>query len=122
MRVRLRLHRVDGSSAPAYVPVIVQEKVPSPLKDIAIYRLQRVDKALERLNAAVARLEAAVQSKGPDAAKPAGENVQALADAKAEIKALRGEYESLHAVASSVADKLDGTIDQLKAEAAADAR
>ena len=92
------------------------------MKDIAIYRLQRVDKALERLNAAVARLETAVQSKEPKEAAPAGENVQALADAKAEIKSLRSEYESLHAAASSVAERLDGTIDQLKAEASADAR
>ena len=89
------------------------------MKDIAIYRLERVDKALERLDAVVARLETAVQSKGAIPATQSGENGQALTDVRADMAALRSDYDALHAVASKVADRLDGSIDQLKADTSA---
>lgn len=90
------------------------------MKDIAIYRLQRVDKALERLNAAFARLEAAVDAKGAGPPSRSGsDDGKALADVQAELSALRQDYESLHGAASKVADRLDGTLDRLKAHAPA---
>ncbi len=85
------------------------------MKDIAIYRLQRVDKALERLNAAVARFDAAIQTKGIDTSQGTREAESGKADLQAELNALRKDYDALHAAASTVADRLDGTVAQLTA-------
>ena len=96
---------------------MVQEKVPSPLKDIAIYRLQRVDKALERLNAAVDRLDTAIQTKGASETPGTSGADSGNAALKAELSALRKDYDALHAAASSVADRLDSTVAQMTASA-----
>ena len=85
----------------------------SPLKDIAIYRLQRVDKALERLNGAVARLEAAVEAKGTVSSSHQGGDDKALAEAQTELVTLRKDYDAIHGAASKVAERLDGTLERL---------
>lgn len=95
--------------------------MPTPLKDIAIYRLQRVDKALERLGAAVARLESATQAENAAFAANGGQNDGDLAAAQSELAALKADYEVLHKAASTVADRLDQTIDRLSADSAAPA-
>ncbi|NKB43796.1 MAG: hypothetical protein GKS03_05910 [Alphaproteobacteria bacterium] len=85
------------------------------MKDIAIYRLQRVEKALERLGAAVSRLESAsagldvVDVKQEDSPKE-GEQFNLL---QAELDAIRADYEQLHTAASQVADRLDDKIELL---------
>lgn len=112
---------IDGGKRAAYVPVLVQEKVPSPLKDIAIYRLQRVEKALERLNQAVGRLDSAastlkVETPEPDSDHD-GQNDQ-YDLAQAELTALKADYDRLHEAATTVAGRLDETIERLEAESA----
>ena len=94
---------------------MVQEKVPTPLKDIAIYRLQRVEKALERLGAAVGRLEGAtIAIQVPDEAdSKAQTDVGQLNFLHTEIESVRADYDRLHAAATQVADRLDQTIETL---------
>lgn len=91
--------------------------MPSPLKDIAIYRLQRVEKALERLNTAVSRLDAVAERIPAD--KPADEAGAAPQTdqydlAQAELTALRADYDRLHSAATTVAGRLDETIERLE--------
>ena len=97
-----------------------EEKVSSLLKNIAIYRLQRVDKALERLNIAVARLETAVQLKGQGASTLRKEKGNVAEDPAEALLALRRDYEVLHAAASKVAFQLDGAIEKLKEDVASE--
>lgn len=86
----------------------------SPLKDIAIYRLQRVEKALGRLDAAVSRLETAGMAvlERAEAASTLGEqtNGQQIEIIEAELEGLRKDYDALRTAATSVADRLDATI------------
>lgn len=82
------------------------------MKDIAIYRLQRVEKALERLSAAVSRLETVADGipklKVSDEGGPKeGEQFDLI---QAELDAIRGDYRTLHTAASKVADRLDERI------------
>ncbi|MFL2770285.1 MAG: hypothetical protein ACJZ9F_04675 [Rhodospirillaceae bacterium] len=91
------------------------------MKNIAIYRLQRVDKALERLNIAVARLETAVQLKGQGASTLTAEKGNVAGDPAEALAELRRDYEILHAAVSKVAFQLDGTIEQLKEDVATEA-
>ncbi|MBT5239657.1 MAG: hypothetical protein HOH20_09805 [Rhodospirillaceae bacterium] len=85
------------------------------MKDIAIYRLQRVEKALERLGTAVNRLESAttrldVKDIEQDDGPKEGEQFNLL---QAELDAIRADYEQLHSAASQVADRLDDKIELL---------
>lgn len=108
---------IDGGRGADYVPVLLQEKVLSALKDIAIYRLSRVEKALERLNTAVSRLDAAAESI-PEGAPADDTDTARQSDqyelAKAELAALRADYDRLHAAATTVAGRLDETIERLE--------
>ena len=85
------------------------------MKDIAIYRLQRVEKALERLGTAVTRLESATTGLGvkdvaQEDGRKEGEQFSLL---QAELDAIRADYEQLHTAASQVADRLDDKIELL---------
>lgn len=85
------------------------------MKDIAIYRLQRVEKALERLGTAVSRLEAATEGLGPNSAQaqdgPAeGEQFDLI---QAELDAVRADYEVLRVAATKAADRIDEKIEVL---------
>lgn len=103
---------IDGLYNPPYVPPSLQEKGARALKDIAIYRLQRVEKALERLGAAVTRLETVADV----IPRPSVDGLEGPQDGEqydliqAELEAIRGDYKNLHAVASKVADRLDEKI------------
>ncbi len=94
---------------------MVQEEVSTPLKDIAIYRLQRVEKALERLGAAVGRLEGATTA--IEVPEEADSSVQSdkgqLNFLHTELESVRADYDRLHAAASQVANRLDQTIETL---------
>ncbi|MDG2244677.1 MAG: hypothetical protein P8L66_14425 [Rhodospirillaceae bacterium] len=85
------------------------------MKDIAIYRLQRVDKALERLGAAVGRLESAARSLDVEAVeqKEDPEEGEQFKLIKAELDAVKADYNQLHSAASKVADRLDDKIEIL---------
>lgn len=106
---------IDACKASAYVPVLVQEKAPSPLKDIAIYRLQRVEKALERLGAAVSRLEgAAAQVHVPDETESIGNQDDGQLNLlQTELDSVRADYDRLKVAATDVAARLDSTIEKL---------
>ena len=82
------------------------------MKDIAIYRLQRVEKALERLGTAVTRLETAadVISRPPVDGQDSPKDGEQYDLIQAELEAIRGDYKNLHAAASKVADRLDERI------------
>lgn len=111
------LTEIDGEEGAVYVPVSLQEKVPRALKDIAIYRLQRVEKALERLNGAVSRLDAAASAlpvEQPKSQDVSGQNDQ-YDLAQAELTALRADYERLRLAATTVTGRLDDTIERLEA-------
>lgn len=115
---------IDGEEGAGYVPVSLQEKVPRALKDIAIYRLQRVEKALERLDGAVSRLDAAMSVRQADKADPVDPSVESAQNvqydlAQAELTALRADYERLRAAATTVSGRLDKTISRLETESAA---
>lgn len=113
---------IDGERGADYVPVLLQEKVSSPLKDIAIYRLSRVEKALERLNTAVGRLDAAAETI-PTGAPAADADTAPQSDqydlAQAELAALRADYDRLHEAATTVAGRLDETIERLESNTTA---
>lgn len=85
------------------------------MKDIAIYRLQRIEKALERLGTAVSRLEAATEGLGSESVQvedgPAeGEQFDLI---QAELDAVRADYEVLRAAATKAADRIDEKIEVL---------
>ncbi len=113
---------IDACNSSAYVPVVVQEKVPSPLKDIAIYRLQRVEKALKRLGAAVDRLEGAATAielpAEVDSSVQSG-NGQ-LNFLQTELESVKADYNRLRIAATQVADRLDQTIETLDTSGAGD--
>lgn len=83
------------------------------MKDIAIYRLQRVEKALERLGLALSRLEAV--------ALDAKENKMVFGNTRKaeddeildELDNLKRDYNKLHEAASTVAKGLENAIDKL---------
>lgn len=107
---------IDGEEGAGYVLVLLQEKVSRALKDIAIYRLQRVEKALERLDRAVSRLDAAssaLPQDQPETAEGGTENEQ-YDLAQAELTALRADYERLRTAAMTVSSRLDETIARLE--------
>ena len=85
------------------------------MKDIAIYRLQRVESALARLNTAVAHLETVAEA--AMRAEPAmpGEEPNDADALQADLASLKHDYETLHAAATKVAARLDKTIEQLSA-------
>lgn len=94
----------------------------SPLKDIAIYRLQRVEKALKRLNQAVSRLDTAADKlpTDPPNADPSTQEDQETGQyelVQAELKALQADYDRLHTAATTVAGRLDETIARLEPDA-----
>lgn len=99
----------------AYVLVSLQEKGARALKDIAIYRLQRVEKALERLGTAVGRLETAASALdvGAGEQKEAPEEGEQFNLIQAELDAIKADYKQLHSAASQVADRLDDKIELL---------
>lgn len=113
---------IDACYSSAYVPVVVQEKVPSPLKDIAIYRLQRVEKALKRLGAAVDRLEgaaAAIELPAEVDSSVQSGNGQ-LNFLQTELESVKADYNRLRIAATQVADRLDQTIETLDTSGAGD--
>ena len=89
------------------------------MKDIAIYRLQRIEKALERLDSAVSRLENASAEAAQRSANVAASNGQdkdggQLELAEAELAALRRDYDTLRKAATTVVDRLDETIERFE--------
>ena len=82
------------------------------MKDIAIYRLQRVEKALERLGTAVSRLEAATEGLRSESVQvPDGpEEGEQFDLIQAELDAVRADYEVLRVAATKAADRLDEKI------------
>jgi hypothetical protein len=85
------------------------------LKDIAIYKLLRVERALERLGTAVLRLEAATEGLGTDSAHvqdvPAeGEQFELI---QAELDAVRADYEVLRSAATNAANRIEEKIETL---------
>ena len=85
------------------------------MKDIAIYKLLRVERALERLGTAVLRLEAATEGLGTDSAQvqdgPAeGEQFELI---QAELDAVRADYEVLRSAATNAANRIEEKIETL---------
>ncbi len=79
------------------------------MKDIAIYKLTRIEQALETLAHAVQRLDRAARERleaEPEAAFDA--------EMEAELEALRADYENLRTVSQVVSDRLDGAIHRLR--------
>lgn len=113
------VHFVDGFRAAAYVPVLLKEKVLTPLKDIAIYRLGRIEKAIERLGAAVTRLESATQSDKSAKAASLAKNAEDTAILlELEMANLKKDYAALYVAAGTVVERLDATIGRLTTDAA----
>ena len=83
------------------------------MKDIAIYRLQKVEKALERLGVAVARLESAT-----DVFEPIQDSELQASAGGEQLTLLQVELEAmLRTAATQVAQRLDDTIDRFDAPA-----
>ena len=89
------------------------------MKDIAIYRLQKVEKALERLGVAVARLESATDVFEPiqDSELQASAGCEQLTLLQVELEAMRADYDQLRTAATQVAQRLDDTIYRFDAPA-----
>jgi hypothetical protein len=93
------------------------------LKDIAIYKLARIEQAIESLARAVDRLEMAAASRPlveavalepaevVPAEVPESESEIAL---RREIEGLRADYENLRTISRTVSNRLDSTIDRVR--------
>ena len=87
------------------------------MKNIAIYRLERIKTAMERLGVAVTRLESAIQNNNEVDTLSSGRTDEGSESLATEIEILKQDYANLHSAAKKVSEKLDLTIDRLKTNA-----
>jgi hypothetical protein len=86
------------------------------LKDIAIYKLARIEQAIDDLSRAVERLEAAAYSRAVDipvVEEDPGESESEIA-LRREIEGLRADYENLRTISRTISGRLDSTIDRVR--------
>ncbi|WP_041794406.1 hypothetical protein [Pararhodospirillum photometricum] len=81
------------------------------MKDIAIYKLARIEQAVDSLSRAIDRLELAALERAPlDPEHSAAE--EAL---RREIEDLKADYENLRTVSQAVSTRLDSAIGRVRA-------
>lgn len=83
------------------------------MKDIAIYRLQRIDAALARLVQSLDRLESVTAQVEVGQGASSGGSPGGSHD---ELAAMQRDYAALKAAATKVSDQLEQTLTKLEAE------
>ncbi|MCF8478988.1 MAG: hypothetical protein K9H25_01020 [Rhodospirillum sp.] len=87
------------------------------MKDIAIYKLARIEQAIDDLSRAVERLERAAQSRPTPVAVVEDEDMgesESEAALRREVEGLRADYENLRTISRTISGRLDSTIDRVR--------
>ena len=97
-----------------------ERKFGKPLKNIAIYKFQRVESALERLNQALTRLDGATENTKaePVAAGSQSEGQKTAKALAAELSQLRGQHDQLREAAGEALEALNAALEVLSPPAA----
>ncbi|GEO80532.1 DUF4164 family protein [Pararhodospirillum oryzae] len=80
------------------------------MQDIAIYKLVRIEQAVESLARAIDRLETVVVERGGAGGAAGAGDPAVEAELRQEIEELRADYENLRTVSQAVAGRLDSAI------------
>ena len=85
------------------------------MKNIAIYKFQRVESALERLNQALTRLDDATESvkSDPPSSSSDSDSQKTAKALAAELSQLRGQHDHLRDVAGEALEALNAAIEVL---------
>lgn len=84
------------------------------MQDIAVYKLSRIEQALDSLSRAVDRLEAA--SEGLGRSHPVADAISSSEEAlRLEIADLRADYDNLRTISQTVSQRLENAIGRVRA-------
>ncbi|MDG4719174.1 hypothetical protein P7680_09185 [Thalassospira sp. FZY0004] len=76
--------------------------------------MSRLQQASDRLNAALERLEMVAESTIADKSQQADSDNQEVEELRAQLAAMRADYDRLTEATETVSARLDGAVDQLK--------